>query len=99
MDKEERERFEQRLAGDPDLQTELELREGLRQLRWEEKVTQASTARKQWEKRRLQKNWLFASIFILGILLIVLAYKKFTAEPSSLSKITPESTRQQDSYT
>ncbi|MBK8561942.1 MAG: hypothetical protein IPN76_00955 [Saprospiraceae bacterium] len=54
MDAEGRRRFEQKIATDPALQAELRVREGLRQLRLEAKVAQASTARREWERHR---NW------------------------------------------
>lgn len=50
----ERSRFEQALAGDPALQTELRVREGLRQLRLQKKVDEVAAARKDWE---WQRNW------------------------------------------
>ncbi len=50
----ERQRFKQVLAGDPALQTELRVREGLRQLRLQKKVEVVATARKDWER---QRNW------------------------------------------
>lgn len=51
---EERRRLEEKIATDPALQTELRVREGLRQMRLEAKVAQAGTSRKQWERHR---NW------------------------------------------
>lgn len=54
MNNGERRRFEQALSADPALQAELRVREGLRQLRLEQKVRQVATDRKGWEHKR---NW------------------------------------------
>jgi hypothetical protein len=91
MGEEERQRFEQKLAGDPTLQTELELQEGLRQLKWKKKVAQVSIARKQWQKQRFKKNVGYGLALILGLVIIFMAYKRFTSEKSAQGKTAPGS--------
>lgn len=89
MGEEERQRFEQKLAVDPYLQTELELQEGLRQVKWKQKVAQVSIARKQWEKQRFKKIVSYGLALILGLVIIFIAYKRFTSEKSAQGKTAP----------
>jgi hypothetical protein len=88
MGEEERQRFEEKLAGDPTLQTELELQEGLRQLKWKQKVAQVSVARKQLAKQQFKKLAWYGLALILGVGIILMAYKRFTAEKSVQGKST-----------
>lgn len=89
MGEQERQRFEQKLAGDPTMQTELELQEGLRQLKWKQKVAQVSIARKQWEKQRFKKIVGYGLALILGLGIIFMGYKRFTSEKSAQGKTAP----------
>ena len=91
MGEEERQRFEQKLAGDSNLQTELELQEGLRQLKWKQKVAQVSIARKQWEKQRFKRIVSYSLALILGLVIIFIAYKRFTFEKNAQGKTAPGS--------
>ena len=90
MGEEERQLFEQKLAGDSYLQTELELQEGLRQVKWKQKVAQVSIARKQWEKQRFKKFVSYGLALILGLVIIFIAYKRFTSEKSAQGKTAPK---------
>ena len=59
MGEEERQRFEQKLAGDPGSRTELRLREGLRQVHLQGKVSQVATLRKRWQRQRFGASLAF----------------------------------------
>ncbi len=96
MGEEERQRFEQRLAGDSGSRTELRLREGLRQVHLREKVNQVATLRKRWQRQRF---WRFIGLsgllagLVISLLVILFQTSKKTT-PEEVSKELPENTLQ-----
>ncbi len=96
MREEERQRFEQKLEGDPGARTELRIREGLRQVHLKEKVSQVATLRKRWQRQRF---WRFIGLSGLLVSLVISLFifafqstKKTT--PREASKELPENTLQ-----
>lgn len=96
MGEEERQRFEQKLAGDLGSRTELRLREGLRQVHLQEKVGQVATLRKRWQRQRF---WRFLGLsgLLAGLVISLLVFlfqnaKKTVSEADS--KDLPENTLQ-----
>ena len=96
MGEEERQRFEQKLAGDSGARTELRIREGLRQVHLKEKVSQVATLRKRWQRQRF---WRFIGLsgLLAGLvisLLVVLFQTSKKTTPEEVSKELPENTLQ-----
>jgi hypothetical protein len=85
MEHEERRRFEQKIAADPDLQTELQVREGLHQLRLQHKVAQVAQARLDWQRGRLWRQWLgiVAAVLLVSVAAFVFFGKKEDAAPTT----------------
>jgi hypothetical protein len=96
MGEEERQRFEQKLAGDPSARTELRLREGLRQVHLQEKVSQVAALRKRWQRQRFWRfiglSGLLAGLVISLFVFVFQSAKKTT--PGEASKELPENTLQ-----
>lgn len=65
--------FEQKIADDPELQTELQLREGLRQLRWHAKTEQVEITRKRMLRQRFGR-FLGFCVLLGGLVISLVIY-------------------------
>jgi TolA-binding protein len=87
----ERQRFEQALASDPALQTELRVREGLHQLRLQKKVEQVAQTRLDWQRGRRWRQWLgiAAAVLLVSGVAFVFWYKNEATTPTGSPVETP----------
>lgn len=93
MSEGERRRFEKALDDDPALQTELRVREGLRQLRLEKKLEEVAAARMDWERKRTWRRILLgctiAGLFGLAVFVWVNT-ERTPAPPSNIQEPVQE---------
>lgn len=73
MAADDRRRFEQKIADDPALQTELRVREGLRQIRLEKRSGEVAAARMDWQRKRAWGRILLGCVFagLVGLAVVV----------------------------
>ncbi|HMR44202.1 MAG TPA: hypothetical protein PKC40_10225 [Saprospiraceae bacterium] len=91
MEKEAQRLFEQKMASDPDLQTEVYLREGLKHLRLQKKIEEIAATRRHIMKVRRRKRILIIAAFVglLG-LVVFLFFKNQNAVPNQKTLSNPE---------
>lgn len=93
MEEEERRLFEQKMAEDSALQTELELREGLRQVHFQGKVNQVATLRQQWQRRRFWRMLGFSGLLLgaaISLLIFMLNQNKKETSSEEISTELPQ---------
>ena len=89
LPEEERQSFEQQLAGDRSLQMELQLREGLRQMHWQKRINQATTIRMQPQKAGLKKLFGYTLGLMICLIVVFAVYKKSTSQQKTENNSEP----------
>jgi hypothetical protein len=86
---EERRAFENKLVEQPDLQAELMLREGMRQLHLQQKTAAAAQLRKTHERSARRQRIAWASLFVVGLVGVLIGWYLQTSGSKSMQPPAP----------